>query len=287
MSDVVLVVASRPEGCDGLLAAARHLGGLTGNGRVRMLAVTPFPTGQLDLSGVAVEQLRAGADVTAEVEKRGTRADFVVIAQPGAADDPATHRAFEAALFKTERPVLMIPAGSVPNAFGRRVAIAWRDDARALKALVPALRLLDSAEEVHLFTGVRPGTPTPGIPPVLAEHRVTATLHVLAIGATPFGQLLLSRVHEAGADLLVMGAEAHNRLSELLFGGMTRYILANAALPVLYQWPWRSTPGGGFPSRAICNSMRAGVDLWSWRWERWRSPGRICRRRNCAPARRR
>lgn len=236
MSDVVLVVAGRPERCNGLIAAARHLGGLTGNGRVRILALAPCVTADLDLTDVATEELRAGADVAAEVEKHGTRADFVVIARPGAQDDKATRRAFEAALFRTERPVLMVPAGGAPNAFGRRVAIAWRDDAHAIKALVPALRLLGSAEEVHLFAGVRPGTPTPGIPPVLAEHGVAATLHVLAVGATPFGPLLLGRAREVGADMLIMGAEGHPRLSQLLFGGMTRFVVANAVLPVLLRF---------------------------------------------------
>ncbi len=36
-----------------------------------------------------------------------------------------------------------------------------------------------------------------------------------------------------GADLLVMGAYAQNRLRAALLGGVTRHVLAQAELPVL------------------------------------------------------
>jgi nucleotide-binding universal stress UspA family protein len=129
----------------------------------------------------------------------------------------------------------MVPPGGPFGGFGRRVAIAWRDDARAMKALMPALRLLAGAEQVHLLAGVRTGTPTPVVPPVLSEHGVRATLQVLAIGSGSFGELLLGRARELGTDLLVMGAYAHSPLRELLLGGVTRTVLAQADLPVLLR----------------------------------------------------
>ena len=67
--------------------------------------------------------------------------------------------AFRAALFHTERPVLVVPESRAAT-FGRRVAIAWRDDARTAKAIIPALRLLGSAEQVFLLAGVRKGAAT-------------------------------------------------------------------------------------------------------------------------------
>jgi nucleotide-binding universal stress UspA family protein len=233
MSEVILVVSGRRERQDGLLAAANRLGALTGEGRVRMLGLG---SAVLPGAGVAAELLPAGADVVAEVETRGSRADFVVVAQPASDDDRATRDAFRAALLRTERPVLMVPSSGGSGAFGRRVAIAWRDDARTLKALVPALRLLSSAEQVHLLAGVRAGMPTPAIPPVLIEHGVAVTLHVLAIDSSSFGELLLARARELGADLLVIGAYAHGPLPDLLLGGVTRTVLAKADLPVLMRY---------------------------------------------------
>ena len=235
MAEVILVVSGDPGRREDLLAAARCLAALNGDDRVRMLALAP-PAAAVDVPG---EVLAAGADVAAEVETRGSRADFIVVAQPGPADDRATRAAFEAALFRTERPVLMLPPDVLPpgaaGAFGRRVAIAWRDDAQAIKALVPALRLLAGAEQIHLLAGVRPGTPAPAIPPVLVEHGLAATLHVLAIGGVPFGEMLLDRARELGADLLIMGAYTHSPLREKLLGGTTRSVLAHADLPVLLR----------------------------------------------------
>jgi nucleotide-binding universal stress UspA family protein len=58
---------------------------------------------------------------------------------------------------------------------------------------------------------------------------------VLPIGSEPFGKTLLDKVHRLSADLLVMGAYAHSPLRELILGGVTRYILAHADIPVLMR----------------------------------------------------
>ena len=58
---------------------------------------------------------------------------------------------------------------------------------------------------------------------------------MLPIGPGPFGQALLDKVRELGADLLVMGAYAHSPLREALLGGVTRHMLAHADLPVLMR----------------------------------------------------
>ena len=46
-------------------------------------------------------------------------------------------------------------------------------------------------------------------------------------------RLLLAKADEIDADLLVMGAYGHSRLRELVLGGVTRHVLAEARLPVL------------------------------------------------------
>jgi nucleotide-binding universal stress UspA family protein len=236
MADVILVVSGHFGPRTRLTAAAQRLAALTGQGRVRMLAL-PGSVAVPDEPGhpVPVQHLQAGADVAAEVEARGSRADFMVLAQPAAQDDRATRDAFRAALFRTERPLLMVPSGRPVEAFGVRVAVAWRDDAQTLKALIPAIRLLGQAQEVHLLAGVRGGATTPAIPSVLVEHGVPATLHVLAIGSPPFGGQLLGLARELGADMLIMGAYAHSPLREMLLGGVTRHMLAHADLPVLMR----------------------------------------------------
>jgi nucleotide-binding universal stress UspA family protein len=47
------------------------------------------------------------------------------------------------------------------------------------------------------------------------------------------GAALLGRARELGADLLVMGGYGRSRVSELVFGGVTRTVLGQYDLPVL------------------------------------------------------
>lgn len=186
---------------------------------------TPLPTLWSDIEG----------DPGAAVAERGRRADYVVVARPAAGDDWTLRQAFQAALFRTERPVLVVPPGAPAAGFGRRVAIAWRDDWQATKAVLPALRCLAKAERVFLLTGVREDRGRPAMPEILTEHGVAAEMIVLPVGSGEFGETLLSEVHELGADLLVMGAYAHSPLRELVFGGVTRFMLGHADLPILMR----------------------------------------------------
>ena len=159
MAEVILVVSGHPGARDRLLAAGRRLAELVGQGRVRMLALAPRAAEWGP--DIPVRLLHGGADIAGEVAARGSRADFLVLARPANGDDRATREAFRTALLKSERPVLMLPPNGPADAFGRRVAVAWRDDPQTMKALIPALRLLGRAEEVHLLAGVREGRRCP------------------------------------------------------------------------------------------------------------------------------
>ena len=47
------------------------------------------------------------------------------------------------------------------------------------------------------------------------------------------GETILAKADELGCDLIVKGAYTQSRLRQMIFGGTTRHILANAKLPVL------------------------------------------------------
>lgn len=49
------------------------------------------------------------------------------------------------------------------------------------------------------------------------------------------GEILLAQATTHRADLLVMGAYGHARVHELIFGGVTRHVLREARLPVLFS----------------------------------------------------
>jgi nucleotide-binding universal stress UspA family protein len=47
------------------------------------------------------------------------------------------------------------------------------------------------------------------------------------------GEAILATAKSLGCDLLIKGAYTQSRLSQMIFGGATSHILAQATLPVL------------------------------------------------------
>jgi nucleotide-binding universal stress UspA family protein len=273
MPNVILAVLELPEVASRVLAAAGRLAQLTGAVRINGLAIrippieTVMRTEEI-LSEKAELRIRAeewqradrlktifdawavtvtpGAAVTAwdDVEGRadkvvgewGRRADYVVMKRPWQ-DMPETERqAIHAALFETDRPVLLVPPDRPSASFGKRVAIAWRQDSHTLKAALAALRCLQGAEHIDVLAGMREGAPQPRLPDILEEHGIKADLHVLPMtGDRVFGEVLLAKAHALGSDMLVVGAFARHPIRSLLLGGVTRHMLAHADLPVLMR----------------------------------------------------
>jgi nucleotide-binding universal stress UspA family protein len=271
MSAVILAVLDHPGAAAGVLNAAECLADLLGDACISALAISTPPAATVVLSEEvlteqheaqvrASEQARVASskvqfdawaakatvrgptakwidvegDAEATVGEWGGRADFLVIERPARHEYGTTWHAARAALFTTDRPVLIVPS-TFSSDFGRRVAIAWRDDRRTIKAVIAGLRCLTRAERVFVLAGARDCTVQPSLPPILLEHGIAADLHTLPIGVGAFGDALLAKAHELGADLLVMGAFGHNPLHQMLLGGVTRYMLSHADLPVLMR----------------------------------------------------
>ncbi|HVC63454.1 MAG TPA: universal stress protein [Acetobacteraceae bacterium] len=268
MPGVILAYLDRPAAAPGLLRAAAHLADLVGGAEIHALIVrtppeaTVIPSEEV-LTPQQADRIRAQqearavaltaafedwrpqadhpahlADVEAIAEdivaQRGAAADFVVIGQPRRHPHGTDLPVIRAALAATDRPILLVPPGATAP-FGRSVAIAWRDDGRAVKAVLPALRLLSGAAQVHVLQGVREGSDDLPVPAVFLDHGIAAQMHVLPIGDGVFARALLDKAHSLGADLLVMGAYGHNPLREMIFGGVTRFMLDHADLPVLMR----------------------------------------------------
>jgi nucleotide-binding universal stress UspA family protein len=270
MSGVILTVLDHPADAGALLAAARRLAELTGADRINALLVRSPPdsgmaqseeiltaqreaelraaeAGRSDAvrtvfdawlpgaeqAGITTEWIDIDGIAEAIVEERGSRADFLVVEQPARHDYGTSWQALHAALFTTDRPVLVVPS-AVTDDFGRRIAVAWRDDERTTKAVLSGVRCLARAQTVFVLAGVRDGGAST-MPAVLSEHGVDAELHTLAIGAGAFGATLMSKTHELGADMMIMGAYKHHPLREFLLGGVTRYMLTHADIPILMR----------------------------------------------------
>jgi nucleotide-binding universal stress UspA family protein len=68
---------------------------------------------------------------------------------------------------------------------------------------------------------------------VLARHGIKAVAEPMMTDGYNAGEALLMRANDLGADLLVMGAYAHSRMREFVFGGATRHVLEHMTIPVL------------------------------------------------------
>jgi nucleotide-binding universal stress UspA family protein len=272
LSGVILALPDRPCSAPRVLEAAACLAELSGATRVNVLAIRTPPSATIlpseevltqrdaqrirseerhrvdrlksvydawaaaSLSAAAAEWSDAEGLADQLASEWGRRADFIVLARPAGYPAEQERRALQAALFDTGRPVLVVPPEQPFKPFGRCIAIAWRDDGRTIQAVLSVLRWAGRAEHIHILAGTRDSAAAPKVPEILEEHGIRASLHVLPIAAEhAFGEALLNAAHRLGADLLAMGAFVHNPLRNMILGGVTRYMLAHADLPVLMR----------------------------------------------------
>jgi nucleotide-binding universal stress UspA family protein len=161
--------------------------------------------------------------------------DLTVLGQPGHEAQSPRMATLETALFDSGRPVLIAPA-SVPERLGENVLIAWNCSTEQARATAFAMPLLRTAKRVTVLTvegGTVPGPPGARLAETLERHNIPASAVTLPLGRRTSGETILAQAESLGCDLLIKGAYTQSRLRQLIFGGATRHILANAHLPVL------------------------------------------------------
>ena len=265
----MLLLLHRPETAPSLLSVATRLLAAQGGGRIEAMALLPTPVPPLlpdeevmtaerrDAEGgdprataialhaaMAAEPSLAGGriachwtevegDPGAVVAERAGQADLALLERPVEAGTDPMHVALHAALFGARCPVLLLPPGRDEAApLGQVVAIAWKPDGRAERAVQAALPLLRQARRVVVLQREEDGAAMPA-PPELPG--LALETRRIAADARPIGTALLDEARRVGADLLVMGAYGHGEWRERLVGGATREVLAAADLPVLMR----------------------------------------------------
>jgi nucleotide-binding universal stress UspA family protein len=170
------------------------------------------------------------------IPRRARVSDLTVLARPHEQAPPELNAVLEATLFGAGRPLLIVPPGDARE-FGRTIAIAWNGGTEAARAVGWALPFLEAAGAVHCLTAPTRRTHA-DVAADLAEYLewrgVACERHAVAAGeGETVAAALLRTAGEIGADLLVMGGYGRTRLSELVLGGVTRHVLAQAELPLL------------------------------------------------------
>jgi len=165
----------------------------------------------------------------------GPVSDLLVVSRPASKTGKLSHMFLSAALLKSSRPVLVLPQAiqSVP---GKHITIAWNQSNEAVRAVTSALPLLRKAETVSI---VHSGPEDRAGP--MATH-LASYLRYWGVKSRRYAgkgknehEEVLEFYKSTGSDLLIMGAYTRNRMSRLIFGGMTEHMLEHANLPVLMQ----------------------------------------------------
>jgi nucleotide-binding universal stress UspA family protein len=162
--------------------------------------------------------------------------DIIVLARPGDEWQSPSMITLESALFESGRPVLIAPPAS-PRSLATNILVAWNQSTEQARTMADAMPFLRTAERVTILTVEGATVAGPNgeqMARSLAMNGIKAEPMTLKpTGKRNAGETILAKADELGCDLIVKGAYTQSRLRQMIFGGTTRHILANAKLPVL------------------------------------------------------
>lgn len=164
--------------------------------------------------------------------------DLAIVGQPERGDGTDVDGEILMGALFSGAPCLMLPRWSEPHPFGRRALIAWKGTPEAARAVLPALKAAESVRVLVVNPREEAGEDAASLARLVASltrRGVTAEppLALEAASEEDVGSAILDEAQGFGADLLVMGAYGHARLSEFLFGGVSRTMIRRAPMPVL------------------------------------------------------
>lgn len=170
------------------------------------------------------------------VGSHGRVFDVTVLGRPTASTVGLHNRAIESSLFESGRPVLLAPP-KAPSQIATTIMVHWNGSPEQARATGFAMPLLQQARRVIVLNvtggqGVA-GPPAQQVVTYLKRDGVPADLVNVGLDGRSTGEVVLAAAKAQGCDLLVKGAFTQSRLRQMIFGGTTSHILANAELPVL------------------------------------------------------
>lgn len=200
----------------------------------------PWWQAQLDRHGVTGAFQVVQGDPVEALCHASRWSDLVVIERPVLNPDaPTGWGIVSRTVFGSSAPVVVVPEAARVENVGRHVMVAWNGSREATLAIRGALPLLARAERVSVLEGEIATSPFGAsyLPSIdlgawLSRRGITARFQ-------PFrpdkdhGRAVLDAAHALDADLIVIGAWGHSRITELVLGGVTRHLFQNSDLPLL------------------------------------------------------
>jgi nucleotide-binding universal stress UspA family protein len=159
--------------------------------------------------------------------------DVVVIAKPSDSSEAVRRspigETLEAIMLGAGRPVLIVPPAWQARLI-ERMAIGWNQSLESSRALAMSMPWLEQMAEVTVLASRKREQSAAELVEYLAWHGVPAKIQLLDGLSKSVGGSILKACAQANAEALVVGGFSHARARQLLFGGVTRHLLAKAEL---------------------------------------------------------
>lgn len=186
-------------------------------------------------SGASADWFDDNAPGDASAAMHARLFDITVVGRPVTGLSAPAMSTLETILFESGRPILIAPP-TAPSTLAGTIVISWNGSTETARTLAHARPFLSLAKKVVVLgvEGVMvPGPTAAEVARYLRHAGIAAEAREVARGSRSGGETILVEAAELGASLLIKGAYTHSRLRQMIFGGATSHILANAELPVL------------------------------------------------------
>ena len=190
-----------------------------------------------EIDGEPVTFVWNGNGLTTDIQigAYGRIFDLVVVGRPGSDVHDARHSTFESALFDSGRPVLIAPP-TPPKTIGETIALSWNGSSETARTISMGLPFLKKAKRIVIIgvSGAMVQGPTSEqLAKSLEAQGLPVEVRIVDDTSAAAGRTILKQAGEIGADLLLKGGYTQSRLRQMIFGGATSQILAEATIPVL------------------------------------------------------
>jgi nucleotide-binding universal stress UspA family protein len=164
--------------------------------------------------------------------------DLIIV--PRASDGVSLDQTLiEAMLFASGRPAIVVPPDWERGPELGNMIVAWDGSARAARAVGDAMPLLERAAQVEILCAAPDAAKSVAgadLAAHLARHCKRTIVTELQTEHGDVGKTLRAHAATARPSLFVMGAYTHPHLLQMMLGGVTSHMLAEAEFPLFLSY---------------------------------------------------
>lgn len=175
--------------------------------------------------------------------RRARTSDLTIMGWPPADGADLERALFEACLFNSGRPLLLVPPRQTFRGPPQRVLVAWNGSREAARAVREALPLLGRARLTRVVAVDSEDSDGGGFEDMGAQLARHLQRHQVAVEAKrthsagrDVATTLADEAEQFGAGLLVLGGYGHMRAGQWVYGSTTQAALALARTPMLFAY---------------------------------------------------